>query len=149
MRKVKGELEEVSSGGREPRRQAGDDAARDRRLTPGDVAKAAAVGALAGAAVGAFLRIADAETGSQQLDAVKKTAVAAGRDVATAALGAATEVVARNRVVELVSRKPDNGDRGAAMRMTAKEAGLAAAVAARRVLAEKAAERGQTQSGKE
>ena len=141
---MKGEIEKVSGGEADGR----DDAATaagggEARIAPGDVAKAAAVGALAGAVVGALLRIADAETGARQLDAVKKTAVAAGRDVATAALAAATEVVARNRIGELVARKPGNGDRSAAMRNTAKEAGVAAAVAARRVLAEKTAERGR------
>ena len=141
---MKGQEEETNGGG--GGRQSQQEGARtpdDGGIAVADVAKAAAVGALAGAVVGALLRIADAEAGAHQLEAVKRTAIAAGRDVATAALTAGTEVVARHRLAELVARKPANGERGAAVRNTAKEAGVAAAVAARRVLAEKAGERGQ------
>ena len=145
---MEGGLEQVDGNGAEAPRQEEHRAAAatgsgESGVTPADVLKAAAIGAVAGAAVGALLRIVDAESGAQQLEAVKKTAAAAGRDVATAALTAGTEVVARHRLAELIARKPANGDRGAAMRNTAKEAGLAAAVAARRVLAEKAGERGK------
>jgi hypothetical protein len=143
---VADEVEETEEGGAEPQaREGGSEAEGDEsRVAPADIAKAAAVGAVAGAVVGALLRIADGETGSRQLEAVKRTATEAGRDVATAAVGAATEVIARNRIGELIAGKVGNGDRGAAMKSTAKEAGLAAAVAARRVLTEKAGERGSS-----
>lgn len=147
---MKGEIEETNGGGDGGRhaQQEGAPASDDAGIDVADVAKAAAVGALAGAVVGALLRIADAESGARQLEAVKTTAIAAGRDVATAALTAGTEVVARHRLAELVARKPANGERGAAVRNTAKEAGVAAAVAARRVLAEKAGERAQRPPGR-
>jgi hypothetical protein len=95
--------------------------------------RGAAGGAAAGAVAGAAVAIARALR-PEQADAVQRRLVHAGREIGTAAVRAAGGVLAAKPVSDLIAGNKGNGDRSETVRQAAKEAGVAAATAARRAL---------------
>jgi hypothetical protein len=91
--------------------------------------RGAVVGAVAGSTVGAGVGILLARQ-PEALKQAKDAVGGSGREVARAAAVAATEVVSSRRITQLMTGN-GNGDRSQAVKDTAREAGAAAAKAAR------------------
>jgi hypothetical protein len=91
--------------------------------------RGAVVGAVAGSTVGAGVGILLARQ-PEALKQAKDAVGGSGREVARAAAVAATEVVTSRRITQVMTGN-GNGDRSQAVKETAREAGAAAAKAAR------------------
>jgi hypothetical protein len=123
--------DEDPSGDEERQPQARTDSGGDAK-TKAWAIRGALIGAFAGGAAGAGLG-ALAAARPESLRAVKDAFGSSGREVARAAAGAASDVVTSSSVKQLVSGA-GNGDRAQLMKDTAREAGAAAAKAARETL---------------
>jgi hypothetical protein len=141
------ELEERDPGGEdmeqreEPERQERQGGEERPRLVPVAL-RGAAGGAAAGAILGAAVAIARALR-PEEADAVQEKLVGASREIGTAAVRAGGGVLTAKPVADLIAGTKGKSDRGETVRQAAKEAGVAAASAAREALVSMRDESGQ------
>lgn len=118
------------------------------RLDVAELARDMGIAAVAGAALGAVWRVAQLVQ-PERADALKKSAVGAAREIASAAGAAAGNVVTSRPVNELLPTRLENGKRAEMVKSALKEAVAAAGDAAKDILEAKGKGGSEGAGGKE